>query len=271
MSKLDKFQSEQYSSQQPDLTNKLSFLKQKIEGVEKETKEAIEIFQKSPTPENATTAIASLAKDNEILEHEKNEIIETINGIILTKYNFNNCPDDYQALKKEVKILAGINQYSFLLMAQRLKKIRDEKLYEADGYQDWNEFINNELPIARASAYNYIMLLECFGVQTFGRLDGGVGISKLIPFISVINNIDQETEKNDLIQKLLEDIKTKSARELADEARDLKVKLRISKAPDNKATTVINKDFDRLYKAIHKIGYDKNVIQLMINELQRLL
>ena len=122
--------------------------------------------------------------------------------IIKTNINFNNCPDNYYELKNEAKYLAGISQYAFMLMAQRLIKIRDKKLYEKESdekgdqkYFDFKDFIENELDISRRTAYNYIDVFTFFGdrVQALAH-EKKLQFSKLIPCVSLINskNIDEK-------------------------------------------------------------------------------
>lgn len=93
-----------------------------------------------------------------------------------------NAPSDYQGLKKEVKELEKIHSQSFIILAHRLKLIRDKELYKQDGYEDFKSFIENELDLARRMVYNYIKVLEVFGVHPDAH-DKITSLVKLVPYV----------------------------------------------------------------------------------------
>lgn len=76
-----------------------------------------------------------------------------------------NAPVTYKGLKKEVKALEKIHSQSFIILAHRLKLIRDKELYREDGYEDFKSFIESELDLTRMMIYNYIRVLEVYGVN----------------------------------------------------------------------------------------------------------
>lgn len=107
----------------------------------------------------------------------------------LSSFTSENAPSSYKELKKEVKFLEKIHAQSFVILAHRLKKIRDNELYKKDGYDDFKSFIENELEVGRTSVYNYISILEVFGVQTFER---EVKISNLITILKPLKENPQD-------------------------------------------------------------------------------
>lgn len=107
-----------------------------------------------------------------------------------------NAPDTYEGLKKEVKFLERVHAQSFVVLAHRLKLIRDGELYKKDGYEDFKAFIEGELEVGRTTVYNYISLLEVFGVQTFGQ---DVKISNLITILKPIK--EHPEDKGVLLNK----------------------------------------------------------------------
>lgn len=97
---------------------------------------------------------------NEIKSDPRSDLIEA--G--LNQFTPENVPNDYQLLKKEIKFLEKVHAQSFVILAHRLKKIRDEELYKQDGYFDFKAFVENELEITRQTIYKYISIVELFDV-----------------------------------------------------------------------------------------------------------
>ena len=189
------------------------------ENTKKVIKEAID----HPTKEHIIDAIEVIREDDIISDTERKELIKSFQDQFTSIFNFNNCPDDYESLKKEAKFLSKMTQYSFLLMAQRLLKIRDNQLYTGDGYDDFKSFIENELPIAKTTVYCYIDVYTLFGVQT-SELDVKIDYSKLFPVLPILKSERDDIPKDQLKSKFIREAQQKSAREIKDEAKELKIK-----------------------------------------------
>lgn len=261
---------------QPDLAKQNDDLQKAIGESRGETKQAVQDLIDNPDEKKFEKAIEAVKNDDLLPIPSKEAAIkilyemDEIKDIFLKRFNFDNCPEDYDSLKKEVKFLAGINQYSFILMAQRLKVIRDKELFIKDGYSDFKEFIEKELPIVRQSVYNYISLVECFGVQALGQGDDNIEYSKLFAFVPLLKSDNSKINKAALIKKLFLELKQKSFRELQEEAKELKIKYGLTKITTSNDS---NSDLDKIYKKIklNINNYDKNKIQELINNLQNLL
>ncbi len=201
----------------------LSEIAQKIEKMEDETKAVLFSADKNPTKENIITAMNVLEKDTAIDDVSRNKLIDKLKYDYSRLFSFNNCPDDYESLKNEAKFLAGMTQISFILMAQRLMKIRDRELYKVDGYNDFKSFIDSELKIAKRTVYDYIDIISCFGVR-LTALEENIEYSKLSPVIPLLKSNNPDIPKEDLKSQFLREIKIKSQRELREQAKELKVK-----------------------------------------------
>ncbi len=200
--------------------------------VSDETKNAILGINTETTASEAIGVVDLIEKDQLLPRTVKNELIENIKIQFIDRFNFDNCPEDYEELKKEAKFLAGMTQYSFLLMAQRLQSIKLFELYKKDGYLDFSQFVENEMPVNKSTAYNYINLLECFGFQALGK-EENLEYSKLIPMIPVfkkapITELEREQLKHDVLKKA----KSESFREMTADAKELKIKYGIEKKKD---------------------------------------
>jgi len=130
-------------------------------------------------------------------------------------------------------------------MAQRLMKIRDEKLYEQGGYTDFRNFIDSELTIQRSTVYNYIDLINYFGVQTFGH-DQNLEPSKLIPALPLLKSENSEIPKEEIKERFIADSKLHSAREMKKEADELKVKYSLTKEKELNLTSAVTSFLSKL-------------------------
>ncbi len=244
MSKLDKLRNKVKSE---GLSETLVEFADKMET---HTKENIKKLNENPTKENLVETIETIDIDNMMSFSEK----EDIKTILMKKYvdlfNFDNCPDDYENLKEEAKFLSAMTQYSFLLMAQRLLKIRAGKLYLNDGYPDFKSFIENEIKIARRTAYNYIDLIIFFGVQTFAH-DRNFEFSKLLPIIPLLKSDNNEIPKEAIKKQFVSEIKIKSAREIMEEVKELKAKYGILKEKEE------IKLIDKIKVEIENLSHDE--------------
>lgn len=137
-------------------------------------------------------------------------------------FNFENCPEDYFELKKEARFLSGMTQYSFLLMAQRLKKIKDGQLYKKDGYSDFKAFVEKEMPISRQTAYKYIDIITYFDVALERQRE--LDYTKLVPVLPLLKSTNQDIPKEELKTKFINEISLKTKKELEEEAKKLKIK-----------------------------------------------
>jgi len=155
------------------------------------------------------------------------EVVENINYDL--PFNFDKCPSDYSTLKKEAKFLAGLTNCSFLLLAQRLLLIRDNKFYQQDNYKSFSEFIDKELTIKRTTAYNYIDLINYFGVQIFEQKN--IEPSKLIYALPLLksDNVDK-LKKDEIKADFITNLTSSSAKQMKTKADNYKIDLKIKKA-----------------------------------------
>jgi len=206
----------------------LTHLVEKIES--EKTKQAIISVELNPSKDNIEENIDIISKDILLPIENRNQIIKLVKKKYLELFNFNNCPDDYDLLKKEVVFLHGITQYSFILMAQRLKKIRDKRLYEKDNYNSFKEFIENELNVSRQTAYKYIDIIDYFGVATLRHLETErFDYSKLIPVLPILKANDSLIPKDKIKKDFLSKAKYSTFRDITADAFELKKKYNLVK------------------------------------------
>lgn len=117
----------------------------------------------------------------------------------LHQYTPQNAPTSYKELKKEVKALAEVHAKTFVILAHRLKLIRDQELYKEDHYSDFKSFVDGELDIARSTVYNYISLVEIFNLENTRDIKTS-NLFIALPFIR--NNPDKKEEIYKASQRL---------------------------------------------------------------------
>ncbi len=195
-----------------------------IKNIKDETKESLKNLTDNPNRENFESAVVVLKEDTSLDEKNRRRIIEALSSKYFELFDFNNCPDDYQTLKGEAKFLSGLTQYNFLLMAQRLLKIRDGELYLEDGYKSFKDFIENEIELSRQTAYKYIDIVLYYGDRVVpGRHESeSFDYTKLLPFIPLLKADDSTIPKEEIKTKTIDEMKRLSRVRMTEEANSLK-------------------------------------------------
>ena len=117
-----------------------------------------------------------------------------------------------QELHSNIIANAQIAAESFVRVGQDLKTMRDEKLYLALGYGDFEAYCKFKAQIGQRQAYNFIRCFETYGEQLAGLQH--LGITKLTAMIA----LDDE-DRVELIQS--GDAESLSTRELEKRIKEL--------------------------------------------------
>lgn len=115
------------------------------------------------------------------------------------------------SLDRRIKANAQAVQESLYEVCRGLKEMRDGKLYKALGYQNFEEYSENEVGIKRHMAYKYCSIAEIENVEPVQHL----GVTKL----SILAKLDEQ-EREDFIQN--NNVKDMSKRELEAQIKQLK-------------------------------------------------
>jgi hypothetical protein len=199
------------------------------------TKNAVHQALETQTAETIQTAIEAVRQDKNLPEKTREELLEAF--VVDFQDLFNKIPDDYASLKQEAKFLAGLHNASFVLMAKRLRKIQDEKLYQQDGYISFQDFVAGEMKVVYQTAKNYVDVVTYFRLEI---PDFSLEYSKLITTLPLMKSDEvPEFEKDNLRRRFLDDIQVKSQREIIQEVDALKKKyLKPRKTSTGKEGTV---------------------------------
>jgi len=223
-----------------------------IEHIEPSTLENLSKLDEESDKEQVLAVAEIVNKDVMLSDTDRSKILSDLKQNFFHVFKLEDCSQDYQTLKAETKFLLGINQSSFILMAQRLTIIRDNRLYEQDNYSDFKEFIINELPIAKTTVYCYIDVVKFFGVQS-SELAENLDYSKLFPLLPLFKADDKsisEDKKLEIKREFLQKIKEEPARQIKEEAKILKEKYGLTKHSDRGEAEILTRQIDLFKKQL---------------------
>lgn len=121
-----------------------------------------------------------------------------------------------QAVKLHNKIMASASlaQQSLWEMCSSLKEMRDGKLYKELGYQNFEDYCENEVGMKRRNVYNYISIVEKINTENVQPV-AQIGVKKL----SLLATLSSE-QQSDIAENL--DLETTTYKELKAEIDKLK-------------------------------------------------
>lgn len=217
------------------------------------TESALEEASKNPSKENISKAMQAVSKDSILLPKQKEEFFKNFEERYIRQFEF--CPKDYENLKLEAKFLARMSSKSFMFMAERLQIIRDKAYYLEDGYKTFSEFIKEELDINKSTVYNYLKIIDIFGVQVLGKLSKP---SNVIPFLPILDSLDDEKKKNLIKEEVINISNYSSFKEAELKAKELKMDFGIKSS-----TNPLFNKIKRIEKDI--LALDKKSLEYIID------
>lgn len=117
-------------------------------------------------------------------------------------------------LDRKIKVSAQLAQQSLYDMCMGLKEMRDNKLYKELGYQNFEEYCENEVGIKRNQAMKYAKIAEIENAQSTVHFEK-IGTEKLY----LLAKLD-EPQREEIQQNV--DLETTSVRELKEKIDSLK-------------------------------------------------
>ena len=205
---------------------------EKLENVKPETKKKVEDFLeiKIPTIEEKKIVIDVINKDSLIALEDKDKLAQLIMSSFAKKFTFNACPTDPIELREESIYLSKLANTSLILIAERANIIRDKHYYLSYGYNDFSAWVEGELKVNRQSVYNYIDLINTYGVQALGHVKTP---SKLIPALPLFKaDCIDIAEKDRIKTKVIEDSDNFSYRDMVEKIKKIKLKYGLIKEKD---------------------------------------
>lgn len=179
-------------------------------------------------------------------------------------------------LHQEIMVSASLAQQNILTMCTKLKEMHDGKLYKELGYQNFEDYCENEVGFNRKQAHKYISIIEKVNLENV-HSSGQIGVTKLALLATVSESEQQEiSEKVNLEETTVKELKaeidklkkdnskldaklkaeTANAEEARSDLKDVQSKLRIE---INKACS----ERDRANKALEKLdGKEREITRL---------
>ena len=117
-------------------------------------------------------------------------------------------------LNQEILVSADTAQKSIWTMCTKLKEMRDGKLYKELGYQNFEDYCENEVGMKRRNVYNYISIVEKINTENVQPV-AQIGVKKL----SLLATLSSE-QQSDIAEKV--DLETTTYKELKAEIDKLK-------------------------------------------------
>ena len=179
-------------------------------------------------------------------------------------------------LHQEIMVSASLAQQNIWTMCTKLKEMHDGKLYKELGYQNFEDYCENEVGFNRKQAHKYISIIEKVNLENV-HSSGQIGVTKLALLATVSESEQQEiSEKVNLEETTVKELKaeidklkkdnskldaklkaeTANAEEARSDLKDVQSKLRIE---INKACS----ERDRANKALEKLdGKEREITRL---------
>lgn len=122
-------------------------------------------------------------------------------------------------LNQKIIITAQAAQQNLYDMCVMLKQMRDDKLYKELGYQNFEDYCENEVGFSRRNARNYIAVIEHFDGKSISRF----GVTKL-SLLATLSEPEQEQLQQtvNLEDTSVRELKAEIARLKADHKQEIK-------------------------------------------------
>ena len=119
-----------------------------------------------------------------------------------------------QELDRRIKTSAQLAQQSLYEMCKGFKEMRDSKLYKELGYQNFEEYCEQETGLKKVQVYSYIKVIEKLP-ESFVQSTVQIGVQKLYLLSSL-----SEEERTEITEKT--DLESTSVRELEQQIRQIR-------------------------------------------------
>lgn len=166
----------------------------------------------------------------------------------------NTITDSYlKAVNINRNIIVNVRtiEMSLYEVCKGLKEMRDSKLYKELGYQNFEEYCENETKIARRSAYKYISIIENLP-ENFVPPGAQIGVSKLY----LLSTLSEE-ERTEITEST--DLESVSKRELEEKIKEIRsLNTKLDTAENEKESLKeelgqISRERENLYRQVKEL------------------
>lgn len=165
-------------------------------------------------------------------------------------------------LDRRIKVSAQLAQQSLYDMCTAIKEMRDSKLYKELGYQNFEDYCEQEVGIKHSQAYRFISVAEKFDVNSFPSM-GKIGMTKL----SLLAELDEPT-RTEIIENT--DLENTTVRELKGRIKALEQQADNAQAIADKLTKSENKAWGEVSKLQTDSEMQKDKIAQLEQQIKEL-
>lgn len=165
-------------------------------------------------------------------------------------------------LDRRIKVSAQLAQQSLYDMCTAIKEMRDSKLYKELGYQNFEDYCEQEVGFKRRQAYKFIAVAEKLS-DDFVHSNAQIGITKL----SLLAELD-EAQQAEIEQTT--DLENTTVRELKGRIKDLEQQADNAQAIADKLTKSENKAWGEVSKLQTDSEMQKDKIAQLEQQIKEL-
>lgn len=165
-------------------------------------------------------------------------------------------------LDRRIKVSAQLAQQSLYDMCTAIKEMRDSKLYKELGYQNFEDYCEQEVGIKHSQAYKFITVAENMS-EDFFHSSGKIGITKL----TLLAQLDEPT-RTEIIEST--DLENTTVRELKGRIKDLEQQADNAQAIADKLTKSENKAWGEVSKLQTDSEMQKDKIAQLEQQIKEL-
>ncbi len=165
-------------------------------------------------------------------------------------------------LDRRIKVSAQLAQQSLYDMCTAIKEMRDSKLYKELGYQNFEDYCEQEVGIKHSQAYRFISVAEKFDVNSFPSM-GKIGMTKL----SLLAELDEPT-RTEIIENT--DLENTTVRELKGRIKTLEQQAEAAEEKADKLTKSENKAWGEVSKLQTDSEMQKDKIAQLEQQIKEL-
>lgn len=191
--------------------------------------------------------------------------MENLNALLVKdKAELSEVENEFLTLHETILYAGSTATAYFVEFAKKLKEMRDSKLYETVGFNNFAEYVEQAVNIKQRQAYKYIEVYENFS-EEFLKRNSKLGVTKLL----LITSLDEE-EKEQIATEIVENgVTVEELKKIIDEKESRISQLELDLKENNqKVIEQSNQKIEKAKKALEKALKDKEDLTKRYEELK---
>lgn len=191
--------------------------------------------------------------------------MENLNALLVKdKAELSEVENEFLTLHETILYAGSTATAYFVEFAKKLKEMRDSKLYETVGFNNFAEYVEQAVNIKQRQAYKYIEVYENFS-EEFLKRNSKLGVTKLL----LITSLDEE-EKEQIATEIVENgVTVEELKKIIVEKESRISQLELDLKENNqKVIEQSNQKIEKAKKALEKALKDKEDLTKRYEELK---